>query len=76
VSGKILSAHFSKAGFGCDVATVTYEYVVDGVKFNGSFEKPFVSHISGERYVDSLKKTMAIRLRVRPDDPSLSIPAA
>jgi hypothetical protein len=56
VSGKISSAHSSKAGFGCDVATVSYEYVVDGVKFNGSFEKPFVLQSSGERYADSLKK--------------------
>jgi hypothetical protein len=76
VNGKILSSQCPKAGYGCDVATVTYEYLVDGAKFYGSFDKPFVLHSSGEDYADSLKKTMPIRLRVKPDDPSISIPAA
>jgi hypothetical protein len=35
-----------------------------------------VALLSGEHYADSLKKTMPIRLRVKPGDPSISIPAA
>jgi hypothetical protein len=73
VTGRILSAECPKAGYGCDVATIIYEYLFDGAKFGGSFEKPFILHSSGEYYASSFIKGMDFKIRVNPKSPSISV---
>jgi hypothetical protein len=70
----VLSAECSPAGFGCTVATVYYEYIVDGQEYGAAFEKPFIVQESGERFAGSFVKGADFAVRVNPWDPSVTVP--
>ena len=59
---------------GCTVATVYYEYVVAGVKYGDSFDKPFIVHEWGESHAAQIVKGMLFRVRVKPGDAETSVP--
>jgi hypothetical protein len=62
-----------KAMFRCDLAEVYYTYRVDGELYTGINEKPFISPSSGEDYVSRLAPGTEFDVRVKPDDPSVSL---
>jgi hypothetical protein len=76
LKARMVEATCIKAGFGCTVARVNYEYIVDDQKYKGTYEKPFLFPTSGEIYVEDLAKVTQFRVRVKADDPSISIGVA
>jgi hypothetical protein len=74
VRATVLSADCRHLAYGCTVATVYYEYVVDGEKYGDTFGKPFISHESGEDYVAQFVKGMDFKVRVKPTDAATSVP--
>jgi hypothetical protein len=74
VKATLLSAECPHASYGCDVATVYYEYVVKGEKYGAAYDKPFVSHDSGAHYSAQFVKGMDFKVRVKPDNPTMSVP--
>jgi hypothetical protein len=68
LKARLVEASCIKAGFGCTVARVNYEYIVD--------EKPFFFLTSGEIYVEDLAKVTQFQVRVKPDAPSESVAVA
>ncbi len=73
-TGRVVAADFPRATFGCDVATVCYEYVVDGGKHVGTYNKPFVSRDSGVEYAAQIIKGMDFKVRFKPGNPAVSVP--
>ena len=69
----VLSADCPLATYGCEVATVYYEYAVNGGKYGDSFGKPFISKKSGEDYAALFVKGAQFTVRVKPDDATKSI---
>ena len=69
----VLSADCPSAAYGCDVATVYYEYLVNGGKYGDTFGKPFILRKSGKDYATQFVKGADFNIRVKPDDPSKSV---
>jgi hypothetical protein len=69
----VLSARCAPPAYGCTVAEVDYEYVVDGVKYADSYAKPFLWHGSGVEYAGSFVKGQDFKVRLKPGYPSFSI---
>jgi hypothetical protein len=74
--GTVLSASCPRASYGCTVVNVDYEYVVDGVKYADSCEKPFLVYASGEAYAELFVKGEDFKVRLKPGGPSVSVPEA
>jgi hypothetical protein len=74
VKATLLIAECPQAVYGCDVATVYYGYVVNGEKYGSAYDKPFISHDSGVGYCNQFVKGMDFKVRVKPDNPSVSVP--
>ena len=73
VTGEVTSSTYQKAGYGCDVAEISYKYRVDGELYTGMYEKPFISSVRGEDYVARLPEGTELVLRVKPGEPSISV---
>jgi hypothetical protein len=74
ITATISSADCPHAGYGCTVATVYYEYIVRGEKYGDTFKKPFISYESGAVYAAQFVKGADFKIRVRPHEPTISIP--
>lgn len=74
--GTVLSVTCPAPSFGCSVATVEYEYTVDGVKHRASYEKPFLVHGSGVAYADLSVKGADFKVHLKPSNPSVSVAEA
>ena len=74
VTATVLSSDCPFTITGCTVATVYYEYVVNGEKYGDTFGKPFISQESGKDYAAQFAKEMPFKVRVKPDDPTKSVP--
>ena len=72
--GTVLSSDCPHAFYGCTVATVYYEYIVEGEKYGAACEKPFIWHDSGTEYADRFVKGVDFKLRLKPGDSSASVP--
>lgn len=72
VTAIALSAECPPAGYGCTVATVYYEYVVDGEKYGDWFGKPFIFSPSGKDYAAKFAKGTEFKVRVKPGDATKS----
>jgi len=72
--GAVLSADCPMASYGCTVATVYYEYPVAGENYGAAYEKPFISRDSAMEYTAQFVKGMNFKVRVKPKDPSTSVP--
>ena len=75
VSATVLSADCPNSAFGCTVATVYYEYTIDGERYGNWFEKPFISQESGTIYAAQFVKGADFQVRVKPDNATKSVPA-
>lgn len=71
--GTVLSADCPRASYGCTVATVYYEYIVEGKKYSATYEKPFIWHDSGAEYAGQFAKGLELKVRLKPGDPSVSV---
>jgi hypothetical protein len=60
--------------FECTVATVYYEYIVDGQKYGAAFKKPFIVEESGKRSAGSLVRGADFAVRINPWDASVTVP--
>jgi hypothetical protein len=56
------------------VSEVCYEYIVNGDKYADIFGKPFISPESGKDYASQFVKGVDFKVRVKPDDPTKSVP--
>lgn len=74
IQATILSAECPRAGYGCTVATVYYEYIVEGQKYGADFEEPFIVGESGERFAGSFVKAADFAVRINPWDASVTVP--
>lgn len=72
--GTVISVDCPPASYGCAVATVYYEYFVDGDKYEAYYEKPFLSHGWGAAYAAHFVKGMDFKVRFKPEDHSISAP--
>jgi hypothetical protein len=72
--GTVLSAECPRSSYGCTVASVYYEYPVAGEKYGAAYEKPFISPSSGEEYASQFVKGIDFKVRVKPGNPSTSVP--
>jgi hypothetical protein len=72
--GTVLRVDCPRAFYGCAVATVYYEYIVDEEKYGAAYEKPFIWHDSGTEYADQFVKGVDFKLHLKPGDPSISVP--
>lgn len=73
-TATVLSAFCEPASYGCTVATVYYDYDVDGKRYGAAFDQPFISHDSGVEYAANFCKGTKLKVRVSPGDPSKSVP--
>jgi hypothetical protein len=71
---KVMSAVCPRAGYGCTVATVYYEYRVGGENYAAAFERPFLWHDSGVEHAAKFTKGTKFKVRVKPEDPSKAGP--
>ena len=69
----VTSTACPNAVYGCDVAEVDYTYRVEGELYTGTNEKPFILHNSWEDYVRRYAQGTEFTVRVKPDNPALSI---
>lgn len=80
VQATVLSAECPRAGYGCTVATVYYEYIVEGQKYGAAFKKPFIVRGSGERFAGEFVKGADLptagrfMVRVSPGNLSVTVP--
>lgn len=74
VKATVLSADCPPLQNGCTVATVYYEYLVNGEKYGDAFGKPFIFDESGKDYAAHFVKGRDFKVRVKPDDPTKSVP--
>jgi hypothetical protein len=60
-------------GYGGPVAEVIYSYTHQGRYCSGQYKKPFMSSDSAKRFVAGFPKRTQIVVRVKPEDPVMSI---
>jgi hypothetical protein len=73
VLGSVTSTEIYPSGVGCGKATVKYEYSLDGKKFTGAYNKPFLRTASAKAYADQHKEHSRFGVRVKPGKPSVSV---
>ena len=74
VKATELTADCPNASYGCTVATVYYEYVVNGEKYGDAFGKRFILHESGENYAAQFVKGTEFKIRVKLHMPTKPVP--
>ncbi len=74
VPAAALSAECPDPWFECSVATIYYEYVVNGEKYGAAYGKPFISRDSGRDYAGHFAKGTNLKVRVKPGNPMVSVP--
>ena len=72
VRATVASSECPKSS-GCNLAEVTYLYSVNGERYSGTNKKPFLSHDSAEEYVRHFVPGKEFTVRVKPDDPEVSV---
>src|ERR1700683_2563163 len=74
VMGTVLSAECPHSSYGCTMASIYYEYPIAGEKYGAVYGKPFILHDSGVEYAAQFVKGVDFKVRVKPGDPSTSVP--
>jgi Protein of unknown function (DUF3592) len=60
-------------GFGCAVATVSYDYSVGGEKYSATHDEPCLSHSAANYFARLYPKGKEITVRYDPNDPARSV---
>jgi hypothetical protein len=73
VLGSVASTEIYPSGPGCAKVTVKYEYGLDGKRFVGAYEKPFLWTAPTKAYAEQHKVHSRFGVRVKPGQPSVSV---
>jgi uncharacterized protein DUF3592 len=63
----------SSSGFGCPSVEIIYSYRLDGELYTGIHEEPFLLARSVSEYLERFGEGRNIVVRVKPDNPEVSI---
>jgi hypothetical protein len=74
VTATVTGSSYVKAGYGCDVAVVCYEYLVAGETYEDLYKEPFLFRNYGEAYPRRFPVGVDYPVRVEPGNPSKSVP--
>jgi hypothetical protein len=74
VRATVLNTDCAAAAFGCALAKVRYEYSFEGHRYEGAYEKPFISSTSGKIFAENILRTSDFAVRIRPGASSTSVP--
>lgn len=61
------------SAWGCPVAEIVYLYTIGDETYSGSDSIPFIWRSSAEDYVRRHPEGSTLLVRVKPDDPSISV---
>jgi hypothetical protein len=73
VRANITAANYTPAGYGCEVAKITYEFRLDGKSYTGMDAKPFLVERSAKDYVERHSPGSELLVRVKPGVPESSV---
>jgi hypothetical protein len=73
VDATITSSNCPRAGYGCHVADIHYDYEFAGEAFSGLHEEPFLMHSLGQDYVLDHPINSHARIRVKQAAPSVAV---
>ena len=73
VTATVTSTRCDRAGYGCHLADVHFDYSWDEKGFSGLHEEPFMMLDSGEEYARRFPEGTKIRVRVKPSDPEVTV---
>lgn len=73
VAATVTNAASPRADYGCHVADIHYDYSMLGETFSGIHEEPFVIHDAAKDYVCRFPAGCETPVRVKRDDPSVSV---
>jgi hypothetical protein len=76
VDAIVTNARCERAGYGCHVADVHFDYSYQGQDFSGIDEEPFLIHAVGEDYANRFPAGKRIRVRVKPAHPETTVALA
>jgi len=76
VTATVTGSGYVSADFGCDVAVIRYEYSVAGERYKGVYKEPFLFRNYGEAYPRRFPEGVDYPVRVKPNDPSKSVPVS
>ena len=71
--GTVLSAERGSDATGCSIVIICYEYTIEGERYGGCRTKAFVLNASAEEYKSTLPKGTHLKVRVTPENCSVSI---
>jgi hypothetical protein len=71
--GLVTGSDLRPSGLGCCVVTLKYEYLVDSKIYNGTFKKPFIWTDSGKTFAAAHQQNSRFGIRVKPDEPAVSV---
>ncbi|MGO8814105.1 MAG: DUF3592 domain-containing protein [Terriglobia bacterium] len=72
VKGTVLTAGVQTPGYGCPTCEVVYTFVLDGRKYSGMHEKPFMAGDSAKDYASRFQPGQEILVGYDPASPSSS----
>ena len=73
-TARVTGCDFQRAGYGCNVAVVRYEYLIEGDSYDGVYKEPFLVKTLGEEYPRRFQAGVDYPVRVKPSDPLTSVP--
>jgi len=73
VDAMITSSDCPRAGYGCHVADIHYDYEFAGEAFSALHEEPFLMHALGRDYVLDHPVNSRARIRVKPGSPAVAV---
>jgi len=74
VAGTVVRCHFEKQTFGGDYVVLQYKYKVDGERFQGVVNKPYIYPNYADAFVRHHPADMELRIHVDPKAPARSFP--
>ena len=72
-TATVTSSRYERAGYGCHVADIHYDYLWAGEDFSGLHHEPFLVHDLGKDYVRRFPADSETPVRVDPANPSKSV---
>jgi hypothetical protein len=73
VRARITGSAYPGSGFGCAVADVAYTYEINGRTYSVRNSEPFIFNKSAQNYVELHLPNAHLPIRVKPDDPNVSV---
>jgi hypothetical protein len=74
VTGRVVSCHLEKTGYGCPYVVLHYKYKMNFERFQGVIKKPYIYNNYAEAYIRRLPGDCELRIRVDPNSPARSCP--